>query len=295
MNSYWSFPQEALDDRRLMQVIGASILLMAIVGGAAYGFVHATLHIAGDPNATAEATAGKLDLVALAASAWLLVALLDVIVSIGVYLLYQRAHHSLAATSGGLRAAYAAILVVATLALFDSSLSGEASKVYLAFEQFETIWSIGLMVFGVHLCSLGYLVNKSATAPSAVGWLLISAGIGYLISKGGGLAGFDLAEIEPMLAALMIIGELVFAVWLITTRMEIEEVVSPSHNDSDKQSLNFLQVFQSVLWAAAGIQKHENRVRDFSRGNPIHFILMGFAFTVSFVICVVGIVHIVLQ
>ena len=89
MNSGWSFPHNVLDHHRLMQVIAASILLMAIIGGAAYGFVHATLHIAGDPyataTATATATAGKLDLVALAAWAWLLVALLDVIVSMGVY------------------------------------------------------------------------------------------------------------------------------------------------------------------------------------------------------------------
>ena len=295
MNSDWSFPQEALDHRRLMQIIGASILLMAVVGSAAYGFVHATLHIAGDPNATAAAAAGKLDLVALAASAWLLVALLDVIVSMGVYLLYQRTHHWLAAISGGLRAAYAAILIVATLALFDSAMSGEVSKVYLAFEQFEFIWSIGLMVFGIHLCSLGYLVHQSATAPSVVGWLLIGAGISYLLSKGGGLTGFDLTEIEPILAIPMIVGELGFAVWLMAKRLDIGERVNRRDNDSDKQGLTFLQVFQSVLWAAAGIQKHENRVRDFSRGNPVHFILMGFAFTVSFVVGVVSIVHIVLR
>lgn len=144
MNLDRSYPEGVLDHHRLMQVIGASILLMAIVGGAAYGFVHATLHIAGDPNATAAATAGKLDLVALAAIAWLFVALLDLIVSVCVYLLYRRTYHWLAATSGGLRSAYAVMLVVATLALIDSSLSGKVSTVYLAFEQFEFIWSIGL-------------------------------------------------------------------------------------------------------------------------------------------------------
>ena len=294
MNPDLSYPEVAFNHHRLMQVIGASILLMAIVGGAAYGFVHTTLHIAGDPNATAAATAGKLHLVVLAASAWLLVALLDVIVSVGVYLLYQRTHLGLAVTSGGLRAVYAAILVVATLSLFDSALSGKASTVYLAFEQFERVWSIGLLVFGIHLCSLGYLVNQSAKAPSAVSWLLIGGGIGYLLSEGGGLPGFDLTEIEPILAVIMIVGELSFAVWLITRSVDLGKRVNPRDSDIDKQSLTFLQVFQSVLWAAAGIQKHENRVRDFSRGNPIHFILMGIAFTVSFVVCVVSVVHIVL-
>ena len=150
------------------------------------------------------------------------------------------------------------------------------------------------MVFGVHLCSLGYLVNKSENAPSVVGWLLIGAGISYLLSKGGGLAGFDLT-IEPILSAPMIVGELSFAVWLIAQRIDIGERVNPRDNDSDNQGLTFLQVFQSVLWAAAGIQKHENRVRDFSRGNPFHFILMGLALTASFVVCVVSLVHIVLR
>ena len=36
MNPDRSYPEEALDHRRLMQIIGASILLMAIVGGAAH-------------------------------------------------------------------------------------------------------------------------------------------------------------------------------------------------------------------------------------------------------------------
>lgn len=139
------------------------------------------------------------------------------------------------------------------------------------------------------------MVNKSANAPSVVGLLLIGAGISYLLSKGGGLAGFDLTEIEPTLALLMIVGELYFAVWLIAKRIDIDERVNPRDDDCDKQGLTFLQVFQSVLWAAAGIQKHENRVRDFSRGNPVHFILMGLAFTVFFVVGVVSIVHIVLR
>jgi|GEM_PF-236866 len=289
----WSCPQAAIDHRRLMKVTGASILLMAIVGSTAYGVVHATLHIAGDPNATAAATTGKLDLVALAACAWLLVVLLDVIVSASIYLLYRRTNQWLAVASGGLRAAYAAILVFATLALWDSALSGQTSTAYLAFEQFESIWSIGLMVFGIHLCSLGYLVTKSAFTPSAVGWLLIGAGISYLMSKGGWLVGFDLADIKPILAVLMIVGELSFAVWLMARSIDSGERADPRDNDIDRRSVTFLQVFQSVLWAAAGIQKHENRVRDFSRGNPTHFILMGIAFTLSFVVGVVSVVHII--
>ena len=62
----------------------------------------------------------------------------------------------------------------------------------------------------------------------------------------------------------------------------------------DEASLTFLEMLQSTLWAAIGVQKHENRVRDFSRGNPIHFILMGIAFTTVFVLGMVSLVTLIL-
>ena len=64
--------------------------------------------------------------------------------------------------------------------------------------------------------------------------------------------------------------------------------------DTPDKPLSFLEVLQSTLWAAIGVQKHENRVRDFSRGNPVHFILMGIAFTTLFVLGMVGLVHLIL-
>ena len=58
----------------------------------------------------------------------------------------------------------------------------------------------------------------------------------------------------------------------------------------EDEPLTFLEVLQSTLWAAIGVQKYENRVRDFSRGNPLHFILMGIAFTACFVLVMAGLV-----
>ena len=60
------------------------------------------------------------------------------------------------------------------------------------------------------------------------------------------------------------------------------------------ESLSLLEMLQSTLWAAMGVQKRENRIRDFSRGNPVHFILMGIAFTTLFVLGMVGLVHLIL-
>lgn len=63
----------------------------------------------------------------------------------------------------------------------------------------------------------------------------------------------------------------------------------------DEQPLSFKEMLQSVLAAALGVQSGKNRSRDFSRGKPSHFILLGVGFTLLFVVIVLGIVKLVLH
>lgn len=58
--------------------------------------------------------------------------------------------------------------------------------------------------------------------------------------------------------------------------------------------LSFLQMLQSTLWAAIGVQKAANRKRDFTQGNWIHFVLMGIGFTTCFVLAIIGLVQTIL-
>ena len=57
---------------------------------------------------------------------------------------------------------------------------------------------------------------------------------------------------------------------------------------------NALEVALSVIAAAFGVQSSRNRERDFSRGNPVVFIIAGFVFTALFVLTIVGVVYLVL-
>jgi hypothetical protein len=68
-------------------------------------------------------------------------------------------------------------------------------------------------------------------------------------------------------------------------------------SDADKEQppLSFKQMLQSVLAAALGVQSGKNRERDFSRGKPGHFILLGLAFTLLFVLLIFGVVKLVLH
>ncbi|MFT4712592.1 MAG: hypothetical protein ACJAVI_004825 [Candidatus Azotimanducaceae bacterium] len=77
--------------------------------------------------------------------------------------------------------------------------------------------------------------------------------------------------------------------------MKAEKSQIQTESDEHTKPLSFLDMLQSTLWAALGVQKSENHKRDFTRGNAYHFIYMGIGFTAFFVCLLIGIVHLVLS
>jgi hypothetical protein len=67
-------------------------------------------------------------------------------------------------------------------------------------------------------------------------------------------------------------------------------------SEPEKQPpLTLREMLQSVLAAALGVQSRKNRSRDFSRGKPSHFILLGVLFTGLFVLVLLAVVKLVLH
>ena len=66
-------------------------------------------------------------------------------------------------------------------------------------------------------------------------------------------------------------------------------------SDEDNKPLTLWEMMQSVLSAAFGVQSGKNRSRDFSRGKPSHFIILGVLFTAVFVLLIFGVVKLVLH
>ncbi len=66
-------------------------------------------------------------------------------------------------------------------------------------------------------------------------------------------------------------------------------------DESDDKPLTFGEMLSSVLAAALGVQSGKNRARDFSRGKPVHFILLGLGFTAVFALTLLGIVLLVIH
>lgn len=66
-------------------------------------------------------------------------------------------------------------------------------------------------------------------------------------------------------------------------------------DNHDDRPLTFREMLQSVLAAAFGVQSGKNRARDFSRGKPSHFIILGVLLTTAFVLLLYGLVRIILH
>lgn len=69
------------------------------------------------------------------------------------------------------------------------------------------------------------------------------------------------------------------------------------HNpeEQDEKSPSMLQVILSILASAVGIQTSANRKRDFTKGNPLVFILGGLLFTAVFVLILIFAVNMLLS
>ncbi len=68
-----------------------------------------------------------------------------------------------------------------------------------------------------------------------------------------------------------------------------------TENKDQQQGPSFLGVLGSVLASMFGVQTSRRREADFTRGKPIHYILVGLLVTVVFILTVWGVVKLVLS
>jgi len=64
---------------------------------------------------------------------------------------------------------------------------------------------------------------------------------------------------------------------------------------SNNDKLNLFQVMKSILMSFFGVQKESVRKRDFEKGKPSHFIVVGIVFTICFILVLLGVVKFVLH
>ena len=217
-------------NKRQGLLTGYSIILMALIAGFVYGFVHKTIHIPGDFELTAKALQDNFVSYKLGLSSWILIFILDIIVSIGIYGIYKDIQKKLAVLTSGLRVIYTLFLGGAVVQLSIPLVnSNERANSLSYFDSFEKIWSLGLIIFGFHLLSLGAICFKSKFTPKFWNILLSFGGVCYILvhtlkSFFPHLSNIT-STIESVLITPMALSEIGFAVWLIVkaTRLKKSE------------------------------------------------------------------------
>ncbi len=219
-----------ISQRRSALIAGISLLLMAVVAGLSYGYLHGNLVATDDAQLTLQNLKTSTELFYTEIFGWTLIFLLDALVAWSLYHFFAKANKKLAFLSSFLRIIYTAVLGIAiynlpkVMTIINENLVGmgtnsPSTEVMHYLNSFEDIWSKSLILFGFHLMILGYLAFKADYVPKVWGVLLILAGLSY--SYLHGMHAFfpnmkeQLVMIESILTLPMIVGEVGFAIWLI--------------------------------------------------------------------------------
>ena len=209
--------------RKVALAAALGLLFMALLASFAQFGVLASLIEPTDAASTTNDIAASIGLFGAAIAAFLVVAILDVVVAWGMYVLLRPVNERAVLMVAWLRVVYAAVFAYALLNLFDvAQLLNGASAATLQSDQLHTQvatsisafrngWDLALAIFGLHLVGLGCLLYRSADFPRFLGALVVVAGTGYLADSFGRILvpGYALT-----ISTFTFVGEALLIVWL---------------------------------------------------------------------------------
>jgi hypothetical protein len=170
--------------QRLARATGLLYLVLAVLGMYS-AIMLESLVVPGDAQATADSILSSRWLFGSSLMTWLAVVVADVAIAVTFYLLLRPVSHTLSLLAAALRLVYAAVLAAVLVNLFDAfrlltGAHGTASldeqqpqaMALAALDTFSAGFLLALVLFGVHLLTLGWLLTDRATsrASSAPCW-----------------------------------------------------------------------------------------------------------------------------
>lgn len=141
-----------------------------------------------------------------------------------------------------LRLIYTAVFGLATYFLLENlNLSETDTELINAnVQSFQSVWSAGLIIFGIHVFLIGILMKLHNRIPKILWYLTLIAGLSYilvhilkLIPGQSEIA----SNLEMVLALPMALGELGLAIWLIVKGGENDKNQLPTaHNQHTRDA-----------------------------------------------------------
>ncbi|HDX9650589.1 DUF4386 domain-containing protein [Bacillus wiedmannii] len=214
-----------MSERKYALFAGASLLVMAFTAFFSYGFVHGNLVVQEDASITFHNIQTSNSLFKAEIFGWIIIFITDIVAAWALYFFLKPIHTSLSLLAALLRLMYTAILGIAifnlilALLLSKSTIANPETYVMLSLSVFECIWSVGLIIFGLHLFVLGYVAFLSKHIPKCISILLFFASIGYIVIHVMNtlFSQYDIiiSIVHTLFQLPMIAGELGFSIWLL--------------------------------------------------------------------------------
>ena len=231
-------------------IAGLAILTMAVAAAFSFGYVHNSLVIPGNPEATIHNIQTSIPLFKAEIFGWIFILFCDVVAAWALYIFFKNENPEISLLSAGLRTIYAAILGIAIFNLIriQNLLDGSTTtlseptnqKVMFFLESFEITWSFGLIIFGFHLLLLGYLALKANDIHPFWGILLLFAAVSYVGVHSSKILLPELENqikmVEMILSLPMTVGEVGFAIWLMIRGGKTRKFASKPQNELTLQS-----------------------------------------------------------
>ena len=195
-------------------VAGVGLLLMAILSPIAYLNTFQSLVKFDDAALTAQNILSSMGAFRTCIILLFTVAILDIVVAWGLYIMLVPANKNLSALAAWLRVIYGGIFIFAISKLYVALqvITADGTQTMSYLKSFQSIWDMGLILFGFHLLVLGYLVFKSGYVPKWLGVFLVLAGVGYIVDGFGKTLSPDY---NLNIAQFTFVGEVLLIFWLL--------------------------------------------------------------------------------
>ncbi len=216
--------EQKISLRKIAVITGFGLLIMAILAPIVHMNIFPSIIIKGDAQTTAINLKSSLSIFRLGILFYLIIAVLDIIVAWGLYVIVEPVNKNISLLSAWFRIIYAAILVAALSNLLnifqftDNSLFLNVlekhqinTQILYLFNSFQSLWDFSMILFSIHLLILGALMLMAKYIPKFLSILIIIAGIGYLID---GFGNILFVNYNFQIAMFTFIGEVIMIFWL---------------------------------------------------------------------------------
>jgi hypothetical protein len=230
---------EGMSLRQAALVVGLTYLLNPVTYAE---YVYPKLVIPGNIEQTAQNISVHGGLFLAAVFCYLISFVGDVVLAWALYVLLAPVNRSLSLLTAWFQLVYAAIALFGTLNLVTAFRllntpeyltafgTGQLqAQVLLLLNSFRYDWSMGLVLFGIHLVLLGCLICWSSYIPRIIGVLLVIDGLGWMTDS---LSPYLFPKAHLRYISITFFGELVFMLWLLIKGWKIKVPAVDSEVDS---------------------------------------------------------------